>query len=199
MAKKNKKSKKNKSSQKTSENFGNSLEKGLKYPWNKASKLWNILWVFLPIFGWFALAGYGKKIVRELILKQNKHLPAFGGFWNNFQQGVIIFVFFIPTWIVLSLINFIPFVGWIFYFFLTIFIIPWLTMNFFIKEKFAALWDIQKAFDVVFSHGKEYVFAFLKTIIFSVIYGLLSFVLVGIPAYVFGNMYFLAEFYKKFK
>ena len=37
------------------EEFKNSLVEGLKYPWQKGVRLWNILWLLLPIFGWFAL------------------------------------------------------------------------------------------------------------------------------------------------
>ena len=180
-------------------NFGESLQGGLAYPWNKASRLLNGLWLLLPIFGWFALLGYFKRIVRELILKQNKELPAFGNFWFNFKEGIIIFVFFIPTWIVLMLISLVPFFGGILNLLINIFILPWLVMNFFIKEEFSALWDLRKAFDIVFGNAKEYIIAYVKTIIYTVIYGLLSLVLIGIPPSLFGGYYFLAEFYKKFK
>jgi len=182
-----------------SDEFGESLKKGLKYPWNNASRLLNIFWILLPILGWFALGGYGKKIVRELILKQNKQLPAFGDFWENFKQGIIIFVFMIPTYLVLFLIMLIPFFGRGLYFLALFFLLPWLTMNFFVKETFEALWEVKKAFYIVTNNIVDYLWVLLKTIIFTIIYGLLSIVLVGIPAYAFGKMYFLTEFYKKHK
>jgi hypothetical protein len=151
------------------ESFGESLSKGLKYPWNKASRLWYILWVLVPIFGWFALGGYIKKIVKELVKGQRKELPKFGPFWENFVQGIIIFVFLIPTYIVLMLVMAIPLVGEPLYYLIAIFILPWLIMNFFVKGTFSSLWELKKAFDIVTSNAKEYVIAIIKTFIFAVI------------------------------
>ncbi|MBD3354476.1 DUF4013 domain-containing protein [Candidatus Woesearchaeota archaeon] len=184
---------------KQTEDFGESLKQGLKYPWNKASRLWNILWLIVPIFGWFALIGYGKKIIRELISGKRKKIPMFGNPWVNFKQGVIVIVMFIPTMIALGIINMIPVVGGTLYMLISIFILPWLTMNFFIEETFSSLWDVRKAFDIVFGNAMEYIIAYLKTLIYSVIYGLLSIVLIGIPCYTFGYFYFLTEFYSTYK
>jgi len=185
--------------QKTSEEFGKSLKQGLKYPWNKASKLWNMLWILLPIFGWFALAGYVKKIVRELINGQRKNLPAFGGFWSNFKQGIIIFIFLIPTMFVLSIISAIPIIGGTLNLLVSIFLVPWLIMNFFVKETFNALWEVKKAFNIVTENIVDYLWAYLKTLIYTAIYGILSIFLIGIPCYLFGRSYFLTEFYKNYK
>jgi len=179
--------------------FGQSLEQGLKYPWQKPRRLWNILWILLPIFGWLALTGYVKKIVKNLATGKRKEIPAFGGFWNNFVQGVKIFIFLIPTYIVLSLINEIPIGGTALYYIISIFLLPWLIINFFVKGKFSALWELKKVFNIVFKNAVEYIIAFVKTIIYEVIYGILSIVLVGIPCYTFGNLYFLTDFYQKYK
>lgn len=185
--------------QKTSEEFGKSLKKGLKYPWNKASRLWNILWVLVPIFGWFALAGYSKIIIRELIKGQRKNLPAFGKFWSNFKQGVIIFVFLIPTMFVLNIIGVIPFFGGTLSLLISVFLFPWLIMNFFIEETFNSLWEVKKAFNIVTENIVDYLWAYLKTIIYMIVYGILSIFLIGIPCYSFGGYYFLTEFYKNHK
>ena len=132
-----------------SKSFGQDLGEGLKYPWNKARRLWNILWFLIPIFGWFALGGYIKKIVKELATGQRNELPAFGSFWNNFVQGVKVFVFLIPIYIVIMLISMIPFgIGTILYYLITIFIMPWLIMNFFVNETFNSIWELKKAFNI---------------------------------------------------
>jgi hypothetical protein len=178
--------------------FTQSIEQGLKYPWNKASRLWYILWILVPIFGWFALIGYMKTIVKELVTKQRKELPEFGPFWDNFTQGVKVIIFIIPTYIVLSLIGAVPIIGTALYYIVSIFIIPWLMINFFVKDSFSALWELQKAFDIVFNNAVEYIIAAIKTLIYEVVYGLLSIVLIGIPCYAFGNLYFLTDFYKKY-
>ncbi len=39
------------------------FESAFRYPFNRAVRLLNILWVFVPIIGWFALFGYGIKEV----------------------------------------------------------------------------------------------------------------------------------------
>ena len=49
-----------------------SLEMGLKYPWQKPSRLWYALWLLLPIFGWLALVGYSKTIVKHLVSGKRK-------------------------------------------------------------------------------------------------------------------------------
>jgi hypothetical protein len=181
------------------ESFKSSLKEGLKYPWNKASRLWYILWLLFPIFGWFALLGYFKRIVRELVKGNKKQLPEFGKFWENFKQGIMIFIFMIPTFLVMAIVGMIPFIGQVLSTLINVFLLPWLMINFFVKETFDSLWEIKKAFNIVFENAIDYIFAYLKTLIFSLIYILLCFVLVGIPCYLFGSSFYLAEFYKSYK
>ncbi|MBN2420668.1 DUF4013 domain-containing protein [Candidatus Woesearchaeota archaeon] len=177
--------------------FSKDFKAGFSYPWGRASRLWNILWVLLPIFGWFALAGYGKKIARSLISGNTKELPVFGGFWNNFKEGVFIFVFMVPTMIVLFALNLVPLFGQLAYFLAAFGLLPWLIMNFFMKETFESLWDIKKAYRIVSTNVVEYLFAMLKTILYTIVYGMMCIVLVGIPCLAFGQNFFLAEFYRK--
>ncbi len=179
--------------------FKKDLVSGLKYPWNKGSRLWYILWVLVPIFGWFVLGGYFKKIVKTLVTKQRKELPKLGSVFENFIEGVVIFVFMIPTFIVFGIIGSIPFLGNLASVFLSVFLVPWITINFFIKGNFMALWEIKKAFNLVFDNIKEYLFAYIKTIMYGIIYGILSLILIGIPCAVFGRLYYLTAFYKKHK
>lgn len=177
--------------------FSKDFKAGFSYPWGKASRLWNILWVLLPIFGWFALAGYGKKIARSLISGNTKELPAFGGFWNNFKEGLFVLVFMIPTFIVMGMISAIPLIGPVAYAVVSFGLVPWLSMNFFMKESFESLWEIKKAYRIVSTNIVEYLFAMLKTILYTIVYLVMCIVLVGIPCLAFGNNFFLAEFYRK--
>ena len=109
----------------------------------------------------------------------------------------MVFVFFIPTIIVLMILQMIPFIGQLVYIVLIVFIVPWLTVNFFVKGTFVSLWELDKAFHKVFDNAIEYLIAYLKTLVYSVIYGLLSLILVGIPCYMFGQLFFIADFYRK--
>jgi hypothetical protein len=183
----------------TKNEFSKEFKVGFNYPWGKASRLWNILWVLLPIFGWFALGGYCKKIVRSLVSGNTKELPVFGGFWNNFKEGVFIFVFMIPTMVVLMMLNLVPLVGQLAYFIAAIGLLPWLVINFFVKETFESLWEIEKAYNAVAKNIIEYLFMMLKSIVFVIVYGVLCIVLVGIPCLAFGHNFFIAEFYRRHK
>ena len=179
--------------------FKKDLVSGLKYPWNKGSRLLYILWVLVPIFGWFVLGGYFKKIVKTLVTKQRRELPKLGSVFESFIEGIVIFILMIPTFVVFGMIGSIPFLGNITSAFINIFLLPWLTINFFMKGNFKSLWEIKKAFNIVFDNIKEYLFAFIKTAVYGIIYGILSLILIGIPCAVFGRMYYLTAFYKKHK
>ena len=176
--------------------FGQHLGEGLKYPWNKGSRLWNILWILIPILGWFAIVGYFKRIVKGLVNGQTTQLPAFGSFWENFKEGLMVSIFLIPTFVVLFLIGFIPFVGGVVGILIEVFLLPWLIINLLVKGTFGSVWEIKSAYNEVFDNIKEYVIAYIKTLIYLLIYGLLSIIIIGIPALTFGNYFFLAEFYR---
>ena len=47
------------------------------YPFHRAVWLLNILWVFLPIFGWFALMGYGVRLMQDFTKGSFEALPEF--------------------------------------------------------------------------------------------------------------------------
>lgn len=177
--------------------FTDDLVLGLKYPWNHAKRQWNILWILLPIFGWFALIGYGKKIVLELVSDKRQGLPAFGNFWNNFKEGAMIFILMLPTFLAIGFLNVIPVAGRLLATLIQLFLLPWLTINFFVKGKFDALWELENAYDAVFSNVKEYIVFLLQSIIFGTVYWFASFILIGIPGMAFGHMYFFTKFYQK--
>ncbi|MEA3378552.1 MAG: DUF4013 domain-containing protein [Nanoarchaeota archaeon] len=175
------------------------FKEGLSYPWRDMKKLWNILWVLIPILGHFALMGYVKKIVNELVKGNNKSLPAFGNFWTNLRLGFWVFIKLVPLMLLLSFINLLPWIGGLVNAFLCIFFIPYLAINFLVTGKFADLFDYKKVIKNVFNNAGEYLIAFFKTLGYMVIYYLLSFVLIGIPCLTFGQFYFLTEFYAKYQ
>ncbi len=178
------------------EGFKKGFAEGFKYPWGKPSRLWLALWLLLPIFGWLALGGYGKKIVRSIVHGDVKELPEFGRFWDNFKQGVFILVFMLPTFIALMALNWLPVIGQLLYAVAVLFFVPWLTINFFMRETFDSLWELKKAYAVVINNFAGYLFALLKTLLFTIVYGILCFVIIGIPPLIFGHQFFIAEFYR---
>lgn len=176
-----------------------SFKQGLKYPWINAKKLWYVLWMLVPIFGWFVLGGYVITIVRNIANNNKNGLPEFGGIWNNFMTGLVFFFKAIPLMVVILLINIVPIIGWLVGLLVRIFLYPYLIINLFVKEDFAASFDLKKVWWSVINNMEEYLIAVLKTLGFAVIYGLLSIVLIGIPCYLFGVVYYIAEFYGNHK
>jgi hypothetical protein len=173
------------------------FEEGLKFPWGKAKRLWNILWILIPILGYFAIIGYTRKIILGLSKGNTKELPIFGNFWDNLKEGFMIFIYFIPTIIALMLIAEIPIIGEIIYWILTITMLPILMINLYVKNEFKAIWELEKVFKMVFKNFADYLMALLKTIGYGIIYIIGMIVLVGIPCYIFGMMYYLVDFYKR--
>jgi hypothetical protein len=176
---------------------------GLKYPWAKPGRLWNVLWMLVPIIGWFALYGYVVRIVQELCKGRNKELPKMDKFWDKFKIGFMIFIKMIPFAILLGVVSWIlrmiPIAGLIVYWFIAFFIVPYLSMNLMVTEKFSSQFEFSKAVKVVFGNFKKYVIALLMTIFYTAVYVILMFVLVGIPCLSFGGYYFLADFYRTAK
>jgi len=197
-----------------------SFKEGLKYPWGVPRRLWNILWMLLPIMGllvimgylqdrlWallpmvglvaislLAIVGYFQRIVRAIVAGNKTHLPEFGSFWENAKKGFILLVKMIPLMLVYSLVYYTPFIGLWAGWFVEIFFMPYLMINLFVTDKFEESFNIRKTWDAVFGNVQEYLVAYVKTIGFIVIYMAASFIIVGIPCLAFAQVFFLAEFY----
>jgi len=176
------------------------FEKALKFPFKNWKRMFNILWVLIPIFGWFAIFGYMIKIVKQFFNGDYSELPQFE-FGENLSYGFIMFVKLIPFMIALSIVNIvlmlIPIIGFLAYLVVAIFIAPILVMNFLNEETVSSCFDFSIV-SAVFDNIKDYCMALLKTIALAVIFGILSIVLIGIPALYFTQNIFLAEFYTKY-
>lgn len=177
--------------------FSAGVSEGLRYPWNDARKLWNILWIFVPILGWFGLVGYMQAIVKTLVAGNRKAVPAFGSIWHNFKEGLFVVIFIIPTLVVLGVLGIVPLFGQALQILVGLFILPLLFIDFLVTGKFAALWNVQHAFDVVVDNIRLYLVTLALSAIYWLVYWILSFVLVGIPCLAFGKTYYLTDFYRK--
>ena len=176
------------------------FEQGIKFPWQKPAKLWYGLWLLVPIIGWFALGGYWIKIIKALVAGKNKELPEFGKFWDNFVDGVVLFVKILPLVIVVSLLEHIPLIGEILQFAVSILFVPYLLINTVITGKFEESFNIKKAWNIVIvKKFADYLIVLVKTIGYVIVYGILSIVLVGIPCLMFGEYYYFCDFYAKNK
>jgi hypothetical protein len=160
----------------------------------------NILWILLPIIGWFALGGYIITIIKHYIKGDFKELPKFN-FGRDANLGFFMFFKAIPFMfaymIVQSVLSFVPVVGLIVTFLISLFVVPILTMNFFNKETVGSYFEFSKV-SAVFENFREYIIVVLKSIALQVIFLLMIIVLVGIPAGQFTKNIFFADFYGRF-
>lgn len=180
-----------------------------QYPFKKPSRLCYILYFFIPIFGWFALGGLKIRIIQEFCKGKYKQVPQMS-FWSDCKKGAVMFLKMIPFMILYMITIFVLTVsipleqsmGWLVLYLLTRIILegiilPMLIINFFVKEKMDALFEFEVV-PKVFANIKYYVAALFMEIMLSIVFLVLSIVLVGIPAGLFTKNIFLARFYKDF-
>lgn len=126
-------------------------------------------------------------------------MPEFGKFWDNFLIGLKLFIFLIPLWVVILVLNIVPLIGPLLAFLAQVLVLPYIIIHLFVTDKFGSTFDYNRWWRVVGGNFTEYIIALVKTIVFTLVYGLLSLVLIGIPGYVFGSNIYLAEFYARYK
>lgn len=176
------------------------FKNAFSYPFNRAVGMWNILWALLPIIGWFALGGYAVRIIKEFCKGEFKQLPIFK-FSSDLELGFKMFIKAIPFIVVYMIITVIldftnVWVEGLATFFLELFIAPILTINFFNKGTVASYFELE-ILSSVFSNLGDYIEALLKSILLAMIFAIMSVILIGIPALVFTDNIFLADFYRR--
>lgn len=176
------------------------FKQAFHYPFNRAKGLLNGLWILLPIIGWFALIGYGVRIVNEFIAGKYKQLPEMK-FVSDLKLGFIMFIKMIPGLIVITVISQflsdISAAGAIASVGLAILVYPVLIINFIKKQDWKAMFELEKT-KYVFNNMEEYLVAFLKDVVLQIIFLIMIIVLVGIPCSLFTKNIFLANFYGKY-
>jgi len=171
-----------------------------KYPFNRAKGMWNILWILLPIIGWFALVGYGIRIIKEFSKGKFKKLPTFK-FKSDLRLGFFMFLKAIPFMIVYTIVDTIldkidPGISRLVDFFLALFIIPILSINFANKETIESFFEF-KTLKLVFKNLGDYIMALLKDILLGIVFAIMIIILVGIPAGIFTKNIFIVDFYRR--
>jgi len=171
-----------------------------KYPFNRPAGMLNILWVLVPILGWFALMGYAIRIVKNFINNDFKELPFFN-LGGDFKFGFFMFIKMLPLIIVIVLVNVIlaplKAFGSLITILISLFVVPMLAVNFFNKETVSSCFELDKV-KPVFENLGDYIIALLKSIAIALIFALMSIILVGIPAHAFTKNLFLADFYRRY-
>lgn len=171
-----------------------------KYPFNKAKRMWNILWLLLPIFGWFALGGYSVRIIQEFTKGKFKNLPAMK-FKADMKLGFFMFLKALPFMfaylIVTSLLFAIsPELDATIEILFGLLVLPMLTINFMNKMTIEAFFEF-RTIGAVFSNFGDYAVTLVKSIVLGLIFLVMILILVGIPASMFTKNIFLADFYRR--
>ncbi len=155
--------------------------------------------ILIPIIGWFAVGGYSIRIIKSWIKGDFNELPEFN-FGEDMKLGFFMFLKSIPFIIVYMIVQFIlgylKTTGMIVNFFIALFVVPILVINFFNKETVTSYFEFEKV-KPVFQNIGDYVLVLLKSIALQIIFLVLIVVLVGIPAGAFTKNIFLADFYRR--
>jgi hypothetical protein len=173
----------------------------LKFPFKVPARLLYALLLLIPIIGWIILFGYGVRLINEFI-EGRYDGPIKIEYIEDLKLGFIAFVKLIPLNIAHLII-----VGSIMYanmtlgrlanFLLAILILPMLIVNFMRKQTVSSCFEFQ-VLNVVKDNSGDYIVVMLKQLALGIIFMILSFVLIGIPALIFTNSIFIANFYGRY-
>lgn len=176
------------------------FETAFGYPFKKPIRLWYILWGLIPILGWFAIGGFTIRIVNNFIKGDFKEIPRME-FSDDLSLGAVMFIKALPAWIAITaasmILSLIPIIGFLSSLFISLFLVPILSINFIKHQTVESYFDFQ-ILKKVFDNISEYSIALLKQIALGIIYIVLTIVLVGIPAGQFSRSIFIADFYGKY-
>ncbi|MCQ1536344.1 DUF4013 domain-containing protein [Methanosarcina sp. KYL-1] len=160
-----------------------------------------MLWLIIPILGWFALTGYIVRLVNEFIEGRYEGLPKFR-FMDDLKLGFIITLKSLPFYIAYFIVLFAAIsvsetAGNLLNLLLSFFVIPILAVNFFRKQTVASFFEFG-ILNAVKDNLGDYIIAILKQYALVLVFIVLIIVLVGIPAMYFTSSIFLANFYGRF-
>ena len=182
--------------------LNDSIKDAIKYPWEKMKRAFWFWLILVPIFGWFPLYGYMLDIMQGIVQGSDKQLPKFGKYWKLFAQGFYYLLFAVIVGVIVQLVIRIPIVGWIIYIYI-ILIVPMLVINYAMKRRFGAFFDIGLATKLVFGHFWAYIVMILKTIVTALFWLLCSIPIITLiwtlPAAQFSSAFLMAQFYRKYK
>jgi hypothetical protein len=179
------------------------FEEGMHYPWIRPKGLTNIFWALIPILGWIAVIGYMVDIINSIVSGNSKQgYPVFRGFWTTFSEGLMFLLRLIPISLVLGLalvlvsVLSIGMLSLMFFFAVSILYAPIMSINLMVKKKVSSTFEFEHIFGLVFKNFGSYLMVFIKTFGYTFIAGLLTFILIGIPMRMSGNVYY-ADFYRE--
>ncbi len=175
-----------------------SFSDAFKYPFKKPKRLLYGLWLLIPILGWFIIFGYSVRLVNEFIEGRYEG-PIKLNPMEDLKLGFVIFLKSIPFYILyIAIIVAVDSVnetlGYLVSFLLGFFVVQILMVNFFRKQTIGSFFEFQ-LLDIVRDNLGDYIIAMLKQYALTIVFLILSIILVGIPAMLFTSSIFIANLY----
>jgi hypothetical protein len=175
-----------------------SLSDAFKYPFKAPKKLLYALLLLIPILGWLVLFGYMVRLINEFVEGKYEE-PIDINLIEDLKLGTFTFLKALPFYIAYTIIVFaVSYIsatlGGLINLLLAVFVIPILVVNFFRKQTIESFFEFD-ALNVVKDNLGDYTVAILKQYIIGFAFVILSIILIGIPAAIFTNSIFIANFY----
>lgn len=175
-----------------------SFSDAFKYPFKMPKRLLYALWLLIPILGWFIIFGYGVRLVNEFIEGRYEG-PIKLNFMEDLKLGFVIFLKALPFYIlymaiIVAIISVNENLANLVSLLLGFFVVPILMVNFFRKQTIGSFFEFQ-LLDIVRDNPGDYIITVLKQYALTIVFLILSIILVGIPAMLFTNSIFVANLY----
>lgn len=175
-----------------------SFSDALLYPFKEPKRLLYALLLLIPILGWLILFGYIVRLVNEFIEGQYEGLIKLD-YMEDLRLGFVTLLKALPFYILYNVIVFAAIyinetLGNLVSLLLGFFVVPILVVNFLRKQTIESFFEFQ-LLDIVKSNPGDYIIAVLKQYALSIVFLILSILLVGIPAMLFTNSIFVANLY----
>lgn len=175
-----------------------SLSDAFKYPFKEPKRLLYALLVLIPIFGWIVLFGYTVRLINEFIEGRYEGLIKIE-IIDDLKLGFSMFMKYLPLVIILLITNYAVnhtnlTLGLLIQLLLSLFVLPLLIANFMRKKTIGSCFEFG-VLNVIKENPGDYIIAILKQYALTIIFLILSIILIGIPALLFTNTIFMANFY----
>ncbi|MDQ1276418.1 MAG: hypothetical protein QG610_1996 [Euryarchaeota archaeon] len=175
-----------------------SFSDALKFPFKKPKRLLYGLMVLIPILGWFVLFGYIARLINEFVEGRYEGLIKLD-IIEDLKLGFVIFLKALPFFIILLIVQYAisqvnETLGLLVSLLLSLFVRPILEINFYRKQTIKSFFEFGTLHVVKDDFG-DYIITILKQIALGIVFLILSLVLIGIPAFLFTQVIFIANFY----
>lgn len=175
-----------------------SFSDALKYPFKEPKRLLYALLILIPILGWFVLFGYITRLINGFVEGRYEGLIKLN-IIEDLKLGFVIFLKALPFFIMLMIVQYAvsqvnETLGLLVSLLLSFFVLPILGINFYRKQTIKSFFEFG-ILHVVKDDFGNYTITILKQIALRVVFSILSIVLIGIPALIFTDGIFIANFY----